>query len=110
MFKNLTNFAHKRNGWEVLGFYLAYLLLIIVVALLLGAAVALLDFDTEVAFRLGNAFAIIICLVLSFMVLKQKKLTGNFGLILVALLSGVLAFIGGGILGLIPVAFLTTRG
>ena len=110
MFKDLTNFAKKRTGWEAFGFYLAYLLLIIVVALLLGAMVALLDFNTGVAFRAGNIFAIAICLTLAFMVLKQKNLASNFGFILLALLSGVLAFIGGGILGLIPVAFLTTRG
>ena len=111
MFGNLTDFAYKRSGKEAFGFYLAYLVLIIVSAGLLGGVIGLVMGEEGIAvgMRVGNLIAVFMCLAVSFVLLSKKKLTGNFGLILLALLSGVLAFLGGGILGLIPAAYITTK-
>jgi hypothetical protein len=59
--------------------------------------------------RIGHIISIITCFALSFAILYAKKRLNHLGYILVALLAGALAGIMGGLLGLIPVAFLTTR-
>jgi len=111
MFKNLTDFSYKRTGKEALGFYLAYLLLIVLIGVLSGVVSALASGQQnyELGFRIGNIIAILSCLGLSFAVLSKKNLMNNFGFILLALLSGLLAFIGGGLVGLLPAAYLTTK-
>jgi len=111
MFKNLTDFAYKRNRKEALGFYLGYLILIVVVGALAGALFGLASGQEnfELGLRIGNIIGILASLGLSFAVLSKKGLMNNFGLLLLALLSGLLAFIGGGLLGLIPAAYLTTK-
>jgi len=111
MFKKLMEFKYKRTTKEALGFYLSYLLLIVIVGALIGGIMGLVAGESSIEFgmRFGGLVAVIISLVLSFLILSKKKLTKNFGMILVALLSGVLAFFGGGLLGLIPVAYLSTK-
>jgi len=112
MFKHLTNFSYKRNAKEAIGFYIAYLVLIMIVGALLASALGIV-MDTSDSFtfglKVGNVTAIIITTVVAFLILKEKKLLSNFGYILLALLSGILAVFLGGLGGLIPVAFLTTR-
>ncbi len=56
---------------------------------------------------MGGVFAVLICFGVSFGILNKKKLD-SFGLIVVSLLSGLGAILGGGLLGLIPTAYLTT--
>ena len=111
MFKNLTDFAYKRSGKEALGFYLGYLILIVVVGALAGGLFGLASGQEnfELGLRIGNIIGILASLGLSFAVLSKKGLMNNFGLLLLALLSGLLAFIGGGLLGLIPASYLTTK-
>ena len=111
MFKNLTDFSYKRTRKEALGFYLSYLLLIIIVGGLIGALAGLVigEGSFEIGLRFGNIVAILTVLGLSFAILKKKNLLNNFGYILLALVSGILAFLGGGLLGLIPAAYLTTK-
>ncbi|RPJ75173.1 MAG: hypothetical protein EHM20_09395 [Alphaproteobacteria bacterium] len=58
---------------------------------------------------IGNVVAIVFSLGVSFLILKEKNLLGNFGFILLALLSGLLAIFLGGFGGLIPAAYLTTK-
>ena len=106
MFKNLFVFEKERNVKEAFGFYLAYLLLIILLGALLGGFLAN-GFEEGVA--IGSYSAIGFCLVLSFTVLFKKNQQNNFGLVLVAFLSGPGAFLLGGLLGLVPTAYLTTK-
>ncbi|KKQ80821.1 MAG: hypothetical protein UT02_C0002G0046 [Parcubacteria group bacterium GW2011_GWC2_38_7] len=113
MFKNLTKLGFKRTAKQAIGFYLAYLLLLLLCAGLLGGILAVVLNDTnliaQISLKLGNIIAITVTLILSFFILKAKKLLGNFKYILVALLSGFLALFLGALAGLIPVAYLTTR-
>lgn len=111
MFRNLTDFSYKRSLKEAIGFYLGYLLLIVLASMILGGVSGLVlgDRSTEVGFRIGNLVAVITVLTLSFVILSKKDLLANFGMILVALLSGILAFFGGALLGLIPTAYLSTK-
>jgi hypothetical protein len=112
MFKQLTNFSYERNVKEAIGLYLAYLLLIVILAIVVGWLVRLTlgDYILGISLRgAGNIVAIISSLVIALLIVKKKKLFGNFINILLILLSGVLAILGGGLLGLIPVAYLSTR-
>jgi hypothetical protein len=112
MFKHLTDFAYKRSFKEAIGFYLAYLFLIILLAALLGGLMGLIagqEDSFEFGLRVGNIVAIVVTMGISLLILRKKGFLGNFGYIILIILSGLLAFFGGGLLGLIPVAFLTTR-
>ena len=114
MFKDLLLFEKDRTPKEALGFYLAYLLL---TALLGGIAGFLFtpsapSMTFEEGFQAGSVvgqnLAVIFCLALSFMILYKKKKLQNFGLVLVGILSGIGAIFLGGLLGLVPTAYLTT--
>ncbi|MFW5808422.1 MAG: hypothetical protein ACOCWH_05165 [Spirochaetota bacterium] len=111
MFKNLTVFEYTRSVKEAIGFYLAYLLLFIVVGAVFGAVASFVTTMDPVAAgtRAGMLVAFLLTAYLAFSLLRRKRLLNNFGFILLALLSVLLALILGGIGGLIPVAYLTTR-
>lgn len=58
---------------------------------------------------IGNIVAIVVSIGVSFLILKEKNLLGNLGFVLLALFSGILAAFFGGLGGLIPAAYLTTK-
>ena len=111
MFRRLTDFGYQRTLVEALGFYLVYLILGIVVAAMLGALSGPLTGNSgfEGGLLVGTIFAIVACPVLSFAILYKKGLLRHVGFLLVALLSVAGAAAGGLLLGLIFVAFLSTR-
>jgi hypothetical protein len=111
MFNNLTDFGYQRSTKEAIGFYIAYLFLIIILGLILAFGLGSIMQKDAYNFGLiiGNVVAIVVSLGVSFLILKEKKLLGNSGFILLAILSGVLATILGGLGGLIPAAYLTTK-
>lgn len=112
MFQKLVEFDYQRSFKEAFGFYLAYLLVVILLGGLMGGAVGIFITSEEALFltmRMGALAAVITSLVLSFLILKEKNLLGDFKYIVAGLMSGILALFGGGLLGLIPVAFLTTQ-
>ncbi len=114
MFKNLFKLEIKRTPVEAVGFYFAYLLFVMLIAVL--SAFLFTGFDSSMNFNkgfqvgmvIGQYIAVGVCLLLSFLILFKKKRAHSFGLVLVALLSGVFAIFLGGLLGLIPAAYLTT--
>jgi hypothetical protein len=114
MFKKLTDFPYARSGSEAFGFYLAYLLFIIILSavvsgVFLGIGFISPEHGFHTGMRLGTAVAITCSIALSLLVVIQKKLTGNFGYILLSLLAGLLASFGGGLIGLIIPAVLTRK-
>ena len=112
MFSNLTDFSVKRSTKQAIGFYIAYLVLIILLGALVGGLVGLVSDGGEgfiSPLTAGVYIGVITSLVISFTVIYRKKLLGNYLYIILAILSGLLALVGGGILGLIPSAYLTTR-
>jgi len=113
MFNNLTNFSYKRNWKEAIGFYLAYLLLGIILSGIVGG-LAGSGYNTfnqgfTRGVSVGPMVAVIFCLIISGLLLKEKKLFRKFGYIILALLSGILAILGGTLLGLIIPAIITTK-
>lgn len=111
MFKNLTNFGYQRNAKEAVGFYIAYLVLNAIIAgvfafvISLAKAGSLFNFGISV----GSSSAIIFCFGLSLSIAKEKGLLRNFGVILLIFLSGLLAMFVGGLGGLLPTAYLSTK-
>ena len=114
MFKDLLIFEKVRTPKEAIGFYLAFLLL-------LGLSGGVLAFfavpqapsmsfqeSIQAGALVGQYFAVISCLILSFVVLYKKRKLQSFGLLLVLVLSGFCAIFLGALLGLIPTAYLTT--
>ena len=111
MFKNLTNFGYQRNFKEAVGFYVAYLLFNAIIAAIVGATVSLTKTGSFFNFGIsvGSTVAIINCFGLSLLISKEKGLLGNLGVIMLVILSGLLAMFAGGLGGLIPTTYLSTR-
>ncbi len=111
MFGRLSDFEYQRTPVQALGFYLAYLVTGVVFMAVLGAIAGLIvpNFGFEGGLTLGTVGAVIVSPIMALLVLRAKGLFGHIGFLLVALLSGVSAAFGGLLLGLIFVAFLTTR-
>ncbi|MBU0978798.1 hypothetical protein KKF92_03170 [Patescibacteria group bacterium] len=114
MFKQLTDFGFQRNKKQALGFYLAYLLLI----MLVGGVVAGVLFPSDVS-TVEDGFAVgatigakvgpILVLAIAVLVLKGKNFFSKFNYIILSILAGLLSLFGGGLLGLIPIAYMTTK-
>ncbi len=113
MFANLADFGFRRTPLQAFGFYLAYFVLFLALAGLVGALVALAAGDranvADLATRMGILTAVIACTALSFAIVAKKQLMNHFPSILLALLAGVLGMLGGALLGLLPATYLTTR-
>lgn len=114
MFTKLGDFSVKRTVKEAIGFYISYFLGIMVAAMAITAIIASAtgrtnDFDFGV--MIGQMVAILASLTLSMLVLAKKNMlnSNNVPFILLALSSAFLAYLGGGMLGLIPAAYLSTR-
>lgn len=110
IFQELTNFRYKRNLKQAFGFYLAYLVLLMLVAALFGGFLSLIvgNGTFEFGLRVGNMVAVLTSVGISILVLRDKGLLGRFRNIVLVLIAGVLAYFAGGLLGLILVAYFTT--
>lgn len=113
MFSHLFDLSFKRTPFQALGFYITYLIIVMVIVSVIGIVTEVgVDKDSSEygnGARLGTFFAIIACSVLAFLVMKAKKHTSSLTLILFTATSAVLALIGGGVAGLIIPAVFTTR-
>jgi hypothetical protein len=114
MFDNLANFEFKRSKVQALVFYLVYGVLSFVTIFILAACLALLfpisqESASSFGFGVGAIVACIICITLSFIILKKKEKMTNFSSIIYLILTLVLSLAGGVILGMILPAFLSTQ-
>jgi hypothetical protein len=110
MFKSLTDFSYQRSPLQAVGFYIIYLVLTILAGAIAGMLFGLSTTNLEVdnGQKVGMITAILVVLCLSFLILQAKKLLNNYFYVGLAALSAVVAFLGGGLLGLIITAYLTT--
>ncbi|QQG38014.1 MAG: hypothetical protein HYS26_00460 [Candidatus Kaiserbacteria bacterium] len=110
MFQHLADFGYKRTPLEAVGFYLAYLLLTLAGAMIVGVTLALL-FGSTVdlnGFAIGAVFSAFASAVLSYLVLREKRLLKRFSSFVWILAAAGSALLIGGIVGLLIVAYLTT--
>lgn len=113
MFNDLFLLEKVRTKKEALGFYFAYFLLLLLIGGLLAAGLTdplgSVEEGVQRGQIVGYYFGVVACVLLSFLVLYKKGQLNSFGLILIALLSGLGVLVLGGLLGLIPAAYLTTK-
>jgi hypothetical protein len=106
MFNDLFNFEKQRTGKEALGFYIAYFLLIAISGGVIGLVFGVvLGLSPDLV---GWLVAVIFCPWLSYQIISKKNLKGNILYIVLCISSGIGALWMGALLGLIPVAYLTT--
>lgn len=110
MFNHLVDFGFKRSVWQAVGFYFAYLLFVILLAVL-ASGIASVNYEDNFSLgrQIGTITGTIAIFGLGILVLKGKKRLTHFGYLCLVILSGIFAVFWGGLLGLIPIAFLTTR-
>jgi hypothetical protein len=111
MLENLTNFRYKANLGQAIVFYIVYLILFMLTGVLLGLIYALAtgDTTTATAIRFGSIIGVVGCAGISTLIVNKKKLNmGSFQYLALILASGVLAWVGGALIGLIPTAYLKT--
>lgn len=106
----MQEFRRVRDLQEAIFFYVLYLFPFLLVRLLIFGATALLTRDPVYSgLVIGNIVAAVFCLILGVMILKSKRHITNLRY-WILLVVGVLGALGAGaVLGLAPVAFLTTR-
>jgi len=111
MFGNLRDLSYERNIMEAAGFYITYLLLIVIltstVFLLTGMAVDASSRGLQM--KTGILFASLACTYISIRILSRKNLKGEKRYWIMVVAAGLLGLIGGSLLGLIPPTYLTTR-
>jgi hypothetical protein len=112
MFSHLTDLALQRSPTQAVGFYLFSFLLLLIAAMVSGIAVALLTPSSMNTFDQGQYIGTIVAMItsplLAALVANAKKHWEAVSLLCIAL-AIILAIIGGGLLGLIPAAYLTTK-
>ena len=104
MFENLFDLAYVRSTRQAVGFYIAYFVLMVTFLLIAGGILAS---DFVEGIQVGATIAIIYCPVLSLIIVAKKGGLGGKGILMV-LLSFIGANVGGGLIGIIPAAYLTT--
>ena len=117
MFKNLTDFSYERNRNEAFGFYVAWGLLSVLLAALVGTFFTL-SFNlssiptselSSLGARVGTLVAFFVVLFISVKIAYAKKLLSNFKTIILIVLAGLCALFGGALLGFLIPAYLSTR-
>jgi hypothetical protein len=110
MFNRLFDLSYQRTGLQALGMYLAYGVLNVLVAFVAGMVLSLLNpaatFDDGV--RVGTLVVVISCVIVGGLMVHKKGMV-NFKGIALVILAGLLAGFGGTLLGMIPVAYLSTQ-
>lgn len=126
IFVALGALAYGRTPMQAVGFYIAYLMLILELSLIVGVIVgvasgavtpeAFYDFGSwlengvaAIMIQAGWVLSILMCLGIGLLILKYKGVHQNFSLIMMVILGGVLAVFFGAFAGLIPIAYITTK-
>ncbi len=112
MFSHLSDFGYKRSGLQAVGFYIVYLILTIITAAVGGIFFGMASGSNNFGLgqKIGMIVSILFAMIFSFLILQSKKMLNNYMYIGLAIAAGVLAYLGGGLLGLIIPAYLTTIG
>lgn len=108
MFKQLQNLSVQRTIKNALGFYIAYCVLGIILGLIAGSISTFFELETGAQqYRSGILLGVSYISLLAVTVYLKKKLP-LLNLFFVAL-ALPLSFFGGVILGMLPIAYLTTK-
>lgn len=110
MLKDIGNLSMKRNWKEAIVFYVAYLLLLLLICFLTGVIIGVFNpnYSVETVEKIATFIIAAYCIILYFAVYFKKKMS-SFPFIILGLVAAIISFLLGEILALIIVAFLTTR-
>ena len=116
MFKNLLDLSVKRTGIEILGFYLFYSIAgSIAAGFICGILIfilypqSLITNDIQrLASLYGAVAAILYGVGLSIAIIASKRIFNSFKAVLFTIFSVILLFFFGALVGMIPVAYLTS--
>jgi len=116
MFSNLLDFAYVRSASQALGWYIVYLVGTIVMSAVVGAIVVAISrprggFTSgfDMGNIVGNVVAFCITVVLSVMLVVKRGRGGDAQSLAIVVVAAIGAALGGGLLGLIGPAYLSTR-
>ncbi|MEO0378440.1 MAG: hypothetical protein AAF329_28365 [Cyanobacteria bacterium P01_A01_bin.17] len=111
MFNQLSNFRYQRTAVQAIGFYIAYFLLLVISGGLAGAMTAMIfpGDPAQLGIRAGFTIAILGCSGLAITIASQKRILNNFLTWILIALTVLLSILLGGIGGLLPVAYLSTK-
>lgn len=110
MLKDIGNLSMKRNWKEAIVFYVAYLLLLLLICFLTGLIIGVFNpnYSVETVEKIATFIIAAYCIILYFTVYFKKKMS-SFPFIILGLVTAIISFLLGEILALIIVAFLTTQ-
>jgi ABC-type enterobactin transport system permease subunit len=108
MFEQLEDLGKVRSRKQAFGFYIAYLLMYMFLGAVSGIAVAVVfgSSDTALISKLSAIGSTIVTALICFVMVRRKGL--GFGFWLVSILACGLTIFGGGLLGLLIPAYMTT--
>ena len=115
MFKNMFDLSFTRKGFEVLGFYITYLILgTIIAGIICGLLIAFIHPEiksvedaTYLAIKYAPVLAMLYGVGLSISIISAKNAFNSFNAVILTIIAVPLLFFGGLSLGLIPVSFIT---
>ncbi len=111
MFENLQDLTFKRTAKQAIGFYLTYFSASFVFAASSSWIVGLAFGKTgnaEFSLKVGQFSIILFASALSYLMIKKKNLMNDKLKVGLAVFASILTIVGGGILGFIPLAYLST--
>ena len=114
MFGKLLDFTRVRSPHQALGFYLIYVLIIILLSTITGGFFGFIYGNNsneieQIAKISGHAVSMIFCLTLYVLVMARKGFQQKEIYIFLALIVFILALVSGPIGGLAPVSYITTK-
>jgi hypothetical protein len=116
MFGHLGDFGYVRTSSQAVGWYLCYLIGTVIISIAISMPVVAIfrpnagsSGGFELGSMVGNLVALIITISLSIVILIKRGRGGDPQSLGVALAAAVGAVVGGGLLGLIGPAYLSTR-
>lgn len=113
VFKTFFDYSMVRSWEQAILFYIAHIALFIVIMFFLGMIIGPLVYSPVDAenkgLKLGIICTVIFNAYLSTVIIFCKNYTRSKKYILIGILSPLLAFFGGNLLGILPAAYLTTR-
>lgn len=110
---SLLKLEKKKSIKDAVVLYLVFVVVAILIESAIGSIIGLsigktIEEQRRIGIDAGIWMSVIIVVTSAFAILYKKKLEDNGTMLVVALFSGILAFIGGPLLGFIPVAYLAT--
>lgn len=111
MFQHLMEYGYRRTPAQAFGFYIVHLVIIALAGGLTAFLLPDLGLEGYTAFEqgvlIGTIVAMTLCVATGLRIIRLKQAFSAANVVIV-LLSATLAWFGGGFLGLIPIAYLTT--